>query len=165
MRGNERGFSLIELIVAMVIIGILSYVVVAKFGQTPERVQFASIAQKIVGDVRYAREMAYSTHVGTRVYMDVQNNRYYLKWETGAYLTNPLGGGDFVVQLGQGNFYAVKLTGTSLTGGRLDFDGSGKPLNSGAPFSGTLTLVTLNNTKRVVVTANTGLLRIEDIQE
>lgn len=160
---EQTGFTFLELVIIIVIVGILSYLAVANFTDSHTRLQYQTLAQKIATDVRYARDLAFSEGEGTQVHIDQANNRYYLKWSDGTYIQNPVGGDNFIIQLGEGDFSDVQITGTSFSGGRLDFDTSGAPLNSGATFSGELTLVELNGAKRIVVVANTGLLKIEDI--
>ncbi|MCH7754328.1 prepilin-type N-terminal cleavage/methylation domain-containing protein [candidate division KSB1 bacterium] len=161
---NQNGFTLIELTVVIVIVGILSYAVVANFSDSHERLQIDAITLKIASDVRYARDLALTEGRGSRVYIDLTNNQYYLKWDDESYMQNPLGGGDFVVQLGRpGEFGAVQITSTAFSGGRLDFGTSGSPRNAGNSFSGELILVSINNEKKVVITANTGFVRIENL--
>ncbi|MFQ5863942.1 MAG: GspH/FimT family pseudopilin [bacterium] len=159
---NQNGFTLIELIVLITIIGILSFIAVAKLGDSNSKLQYKTVIQKIAADVRYAQQLAISEGKGTRVYIDQTNNRYYLKWSDGTYIQNLVGGGDFIVQLGVGDFSAVQITGTEFVNGRLDFSTSGVPSNAGAAFTGELNLVTLNNDKKLQITANTGFLKIED---
>ncbi|MFQ5674493.1 MAG: hypothetical protein ACE5G1_01235, partial [bacterium] len=91
------------------------------------------------------------------------NNRYSLRWDDGSYIQNPIGGGNFVVQLGQGLFTAVQITSTSFSSGWLDFAPSGIPKKTGNPFSGELSLLALNNKKKITVTGSTGFVRIEDL--
>ncbi|MCH7674620.1 prepilin-type N-terminal cleavage/methylation domain-containing protein [candidate division KSB1 bacterium] len=161
---NQNGFTLIELTVVIVIVGILSYAVVANYTESHERLQINAITLKIASDVRYARDLALTEGRGSRVYIDLTNNQYYLKWDDESYMQNPMGGGDFVVQLGTpGEFGSVQITGTAFSGGRLDFGTSGSPRNAGNSFSGELILVSINNEKKVVITANTGFVRIEDL--
>ena len=160
---NQNGFTLIEMIVVIIIVGILSYAVVANFTDSHESLQLNAITLKLASDVRYARDLALTEGRGTRVYIDLTNNQYYLKWDDESYMVNPLGGGDFVVHLGiPGEFGAVQITSTAFTGGRLDFGTSGAPKNAGNSFSGELLLVSINNEKKIVITANTGFVRIED---
>ena len=160
---NQNGFTLIELTVVIVIVGILSYAVVANYTESHERLQINAITLKIASDVRYARDLALTEGRGSRVYIDLTNNQYYLKWDDESYMQNPMGGGDFVVALGTpGEFGSVTITSTAFSGGRLDFGTSGSPKNAGSSFSGELDLVSLNNEKKVVITANTGFVRIED---
>ncbi len=161
---NQNGFTLIEVVVVIVIVGILSYAVVANWSDTHENLQINAIILKMASDVRYARDLALTEGMGSRVYIDVSNNLYYLKWDDDSYMVNPLGGGDFVVHLGiPGEFGAVQITSTAFTGGRLDFGTSGSPRNAGNSFSGELILVSINNEKKIVITANTGYVRIENL--
>lgn len=160
---NQKGFTLIELIVIVVIVGVLSYVVIANYSGTHNKLQYEAMIKKIAADVKYARSLALTEGKGARVYIDQANNRYYLKWDDGSYIKNPVGGKDFVVQLGQDKFSAVQITATAFSGGRLDFSTSGSPSNAGSSFAGELNLVSLNNAKKIMITANTGFIRIEDL--
>jgi prepilin-type N-terminal cleavage/methylation domain-containing protein len=160
---DQNGFTLIEIIIVVTIIGILSYVAVVNFSANNSKLQYETMIRKIATDTRFAQQLALSQGMGTRVYIDQTNNRYYLKWADGSFIQNPVAGGDFIIQFGQGEFRDVSITGTAFSGGRLDFNTSGLPLNAGVAFSGTLNLVTLNNSKRIVVTANTGLLTVENL--
>jgi len=161
-RKSSAGFTLLELVLVISIISILSYLAIAKYAGTLEKAQYGTLVEKIAADVRYARELATTSGQGTRVYVDVANNKYYLKWASGAYIRNPMGGEDFILELGEGTFGAVEITGTSFNGGRLDFNTGGKPLNAGIAFSGQLRLISLNEEKRIMITANTGSIVVED---
>lgn len=147
----------------MVIIGILSTFAVVKFNQSHIRIQYQTTIQKIATDVRLAQQLALSEGKGTRVYIDQSNNRYYLTWDDGAYVQKLLGGGDFVVQLGTDDFVGVAITGSELSNGRLDFNTAGQPSNEGVAFSGELNVITLNNARKLKITANTGFLTIENL--
>ena len=159
---NQNGFTLIEVIVIVVIVGVLAYFAVANFGDSHSRLQNESVLKKIISDVRYARELALTEGEETRVYFDQTNNRYYLKWDNGNYIQNPVGGGDFIVQLGEGEFSQVNITSSAFSAGWLDFDTRGTPSNAGVPFSDELNLVSLYNSKSITITANTGFLKIEN---
>ncbi len=159
---KQSGFTLIELVIVISIIGIISYVAIANFDVSNTKLQYESALQKIVADVRYARELATTHGQGTYVYIDLVKNEYWLAWADGNKIQNPVKGGDFIIQLGTGNFNGVQITSTSFAG-RLDFDTGGSPLNNTNTFSGTLSLVTLNSSKQIVVYANTGFLKIEDL--
>lgn len=162
LTSSVAGFTLLEVILVVVMLGILSYIAVAHFSDVLQRAQYGVMLRKIVADVRYARDLAMTGGQGTQVHIDVLSNKYYLRWASGAYVQNPVGGGDFVVALGKNEFGAAEITGTSFSGGRLDFSTGGIPSNAGAAFSGRLRLLTLNEAKRIMVTANTGLLQFED---
>jgi len=159
----QHGFTLLELVVVVVIIGIVSYVAVSNYGESYTNVQYQTLIRKMASDVRYARELAITDGQGTSVFIDETNNRYYLKWADGSYIPNPMKGGDFIVQLGVGDLSQATITATSFSGGRLDFTRAGEPLNGGNSFTGALTLVELNQAVRITITANTGYLKIEEL--
>jgi len=159
---NQNGFSLVEVIVVIVIVGVLAYFAVANIGDSHSKLQYESVPKKIISDVRYARELALTEGEKTRVYFDQTNNRYYLKWDDGNYVQNPIGGGNFIVQLGGGEFSQVNITSSAFSAGWLDFDTKGTPSNAGVPFSDELNLVSLNSAKSITITANTGFLQIEN---
>ena len=163
LQEREAGFTLIELIVVITVISVISIFAAAKFNDGNSKLQYDTILEKITSDVRFAQQMALTEGKGTQVYIDAVNNRYYLKWDDGTYLKNPLGGGNFTVQLGVGDFGAVQITSTAFSGGRLDFQRNGSPLNGGAAFSNQKSLITINQYKQILVTANTGFLKIAKI--
>ncbi len=161
--GGQAGFSLAELTVVVAIIGTLMGFAVARFSGGTSQISYNSAIAKVLSDIRYARDMAMTGGQGTRVYMDSYNNKYYLKWADGTYLKNPVGGGDFIIQLGQAELHGVVITGSGLSNGRLDFNRGGSPRNGGAGFSGDLLVVTLNAKKQIFIRANTGFLKIADL--
>ncbi len=145
----------------MVVVGVLSVVAVAVFDTAQPRLQYEILLQKIADDVRYAQHLAMSAGQGTSVFIDQVNNRYFLKWADGTYVKKPVGGDNFVVQLGSDEFAQVTITGSGFAYGRLDFDRTGTPRNNGAPFQGTLSLVTLNQAKHLLIVGTTGYAKIQ----
>ncbi len=160
---SQQGFALIELIVVIVIAGLVSTYFIANYESSFHTVQFETMVQKIAADVRYARDIAMSHGQSVYVHIEPSNNKYFLKWADGNYVKNPYGGENFIIQLGAGEFSNVSLTGTAFSGGRLDFDTFGKPFNAGNDFTGTLSLVSVNSQKQILVSANTGFLQIEEL--
>ena len=160
---DQSGFNLVELIVVVVIVGVLSIYAAAKFEVSTSRLQPNTVIKKIAADLRLAQQLALTEGQGTSVYIDQSNNRYYLKWADGNYVEKLVGGGDFIVQLGTGDFHSVYITESQLVNGRLDFQTNGRPLNGGLTFSGQLNIVTLNNAPKLLIAANTGFLSIDDL--
>ncbi len=74
---NQNGFTLLELTIVIIIVGILSYAVVANFTDSHESLQLNAITLKLASDVRFARDLALTEGRGTRVYIDLTNNQYY----------------------------------------------------------------------------------------
>lgn len=162
-RPDEKGASLVEVLLVVVLLGVLSYVALVTTGSSQTTLQCESALRKLSEDVRLAQQFALTYGVGTSVHIDLTNNRYKLVWEDGSYLEKPVGGGNFVVQFGTGHFREVVVTATELTDGRLDFLPSGQPRNAGETFAGLLTLAALNDAKALRVSANTGLLTVDEL--
>lgn len=153
---NSRGFTFVELVIVIVIIGILSYVTYVKLGDSTTTIKIEAAARKMVSDIRYAQELAMTIGEETRFYVDVQNNRYYLKWSDGTYVKTPMANSDYVISFAQNDFLGVEITATNLTAGRLDFNSLGSPLNAGVPLTADVVVATLNNVKSVKVRPRTG---------
>ena len=54
-RGREAGFTLIEIILVVMLIGIVSAVAIARFPEFPKT---GAVARRLVADIRYAKELA-----------------------------------------------------------------------------------------------------------
>lgn len=77
-RGTERGFSLIELIVVLVILGLAAAVTAPFIFWTLERVEIRSAVKEIASSLRYARSVAISEKKEMRFYMDLDERLYWL---------------------------------------------------------------------------------------
>jgi len=77
-RGTDRGFSLIELIVVLVIIGMAAGVTAPFIFWTLERVEIRAAVKEIASSLRYARSIAISEKKEMRFYMDLDERLYWL---------------------------------------------------------------------------------------
>ena len=117
---SERGFTLVELIMVMVLVGIMSAYAVMK-STSPAEITLASQAQTMANDIRRAQTLAY-TH-GQRVLLTISpgnNGSYSVTCVTGSL---PCSGG----------FNGELTKGVILSGSNLYFNSLGQPLD----FSGT----------------------------
>lgn len=157
--GSERGTTLLETITVVSIVGIMSYAALVNFSSTSVDVQAQAATKLLIQDLRYAQQQAVSTSRGTKVIIDVQNNRYSLKWQDNdGYVTKPLGGGNHIVRFGEGDFPEVSLISTSLVSGTLVFDPSGRPCNGQQPLSSIADVAALTGGLLIRVTPHTGKL-------
>lgn len=76
--GTQRGFSLIELIVVLVIIGLAAAVTAPFIFWTLERVEIRAAVKEIASSLRYARSVAISEKKEMRFYMDLDERLYWL---------------------------------------------------------------------------------------
>lgn len=161
---RTRGFTVIELLMVIVILGILSVVAVSRFENLPgTRAQFA--LEKVRSDVRYAQMLAIQTQRRTRFSGNVAADTYALEIETAPNVwnavTHPVDKNVFSVTLNTGDYAGVDITdtadgqfpGTSLT---VIFDAYGAPFwGDGAPLTEPAFLE-LNNQYRIHFRAETG---------
>jgi len=157
---RQSGFTLIETVITITILGILSIVVVSNFESSSAELQKDASIRKIASDLRYARDMAMTSGTGVSFVVDQANNSYSILWDGGAYMKNPVTGSNFVVELGKREFSAVSITATGFSGGILNFSPSGLPTDNGSGFAGQRTLLTINNKSTISVVGGTGLVRV-----
>ncbi|HEX9655113.1 MAG TPA: prepilin-type N-terminal cleavage/methylation domain-containing protein, partial [bacterium] len=86
MKTNTKGFTLVETVVVVVIVGILSFIGFASLSNHQTTFEYETIVKRMATDVRFAQQLAVSEGRGTRVYIDEINNRYYLEWDDGTYV-------------------------------------------------------------------------------
>jgi len=79
-RHPGRGFSLVELIAVMVIIGVLAAVAVPAMSTT-ELTRHAAAARLAASDLRFARQHAVATGTRTWVSFQVASDQWSVQWE------------------------------------------------------------------------------------
>jgi len=159
----ERGFTQVQLIAAIVLLGILSYMALVNFSSSSATIRRVGLAKKMVADVRFAQETAMSFHAPVVITVDVDNDSYAIQWQTGEYLKTPMGGQDFVVNIPQSDFVGIDITSTEFSGGQLTFDATGRPMNAGSPITSATVLAVLDGETAVRVLPETGKCTIEEV--
>ena len=72
------GYSLIELIVVMVLIGLLSAIIMPLFISSITKTRLKTSAKELATSFRYARSQAISTKKPHYVYIDLDNSSYWI---------------------------------------------------------------------------------------
>lgn len=123
-RAREGGFSLLEIILVVMLIGIISAVAVLRFPTIPKA---GAAATRLASDIRYAKELANRTQTLCGVYfIDSSSYRIFQDNDVNKATIDPVTGTDFVVTL-SGQFSGVTLNPNF--GDTLKFDALGTPLD------------------------------------
>lgn len=142
---EERGFTLVELLMVIVIVGILGVVAVVRFN--PRATALASAVQEASTAVRYAQELALTTHRVHGIRFGVSGNVYQVyRTSVDTLVRHPLTQRPYSVSLGD----AVRIDADYA----VQFDSLGAPDTPGT--------VTFNGGRRSIrVVPNTGLVRVQ----
>jgi len=141
-QANLKGFTLIEVIMVMVIIGILSAVVVAKLdiGMTTSKASVEGAANMIASDIRYAQEFAMANRVSKSV--------VFISG-TSVYTFNPTSPFDSTGQLPSGVTVGGNFT--------ITFNSLGEPTSGGG---GSVTVSGGGQTKTISIVNYTGKVNV-----
>ncbi|TSA10256.1 MAG: hypothetical protein D4R73_05505 [Deltaproteobacteria bacterium] len=160
---RARGFSLIELITILVLVGILAFAFYHKL--TPlYGMRLGAASKKIASDIHYAQQLALATQVASGVSLSTTQYTVYRDINSLQKAKDPLTGKDLVVNLDQGDYGGVTITGWTFAGNGLKFDSTGKPydLNGTAlTADGSLTVTGGGSSKTVVVKPDTGKVFVQ----
>lgn len=140
-----EGFTFIELIVVLSVIGIIVSTVGVSINQINSDTRLSNAASRALADVRYAQEMAMTHRREVDVFVTTSSDKYEVKWhDTGSYVSSPVDGNDLIVNFNQDEYKDVAITSSGL-GGRLSFTSIGEPLINGSSFSSPTSVVHLNS--------------------
>lgn len=113
-RSRRRGFTLVEVIIVVLIIGILSAMTIPLFGQT-ELTKLKAAAELLAADIAYAQveSIAHGDDLRLMVF-DLESNSYSIVATSApdTPITNPIGRVPYVVTFGQNR--AAELGGVTI---------------------------------------------------
>ena len=79
---SERGFTLVEMVTAIVIISIMSLMTIPKIAATIANLRLDAAASKMISDLHYVREMALSRHGTYGLEVNQAGNSYtFFFWD------------------------------------------------------------------------------------
>ena len=134
VNGHNEGFSLIELIIAIVIMGIMAAIAIPKLSNN--NIDLYSVARQVKSDIRYTQELAMSKYRQTAINF-IANNDTYTITSSGPTESKKL---------------PVRSKVTFNTTISFTFNSSGEPIGGG----GTLTISAGGSNKQIMVSNITG---------
>jgi len=156
-RSREAGFTLIEIVVVMILIGVLAALAIPRFPTYPTA---GVAARRLLSDVRYAKELSARLQTMSGIYfISGTQYRVFINNDTSSAAKDPQTGTDYVVTM-SGKLSGVTLSQT-FTNSILKFDSLGTPLEgsgSGTAF-GAAKSVTVSGSggpRTVTIEPNTG---------
>jgi len=135
---DKRGFTLVEVLVVLTIIGIIGLVAVPSFEPMQQSMGLRTSARELASELRYAQQKAVAEGVAHSVYVDVANNLFSLRKETTVLEEKRLAG-DIVVD----PVYSTGITGNFIV---TTFTETGNPVVG----AGNKTIALKNNSGRMV---------------
>jgi len=125
---NQRAFTLIELIMVIVLIGIMAAIVVPRLGNV-QRSKAVSFIDKVQADIRYAQNLAMTRGKRTRInftassYSVTQDTSAAGDCSSFAAASDPATGGTMTIDLSKPNYAGLTVTPVSC----LEYDSLGRP--------------------------------------
>ncbi len=156
----QAGFTLVEIVVAILLIGLLAYSVIPRY-QNRSVFDVNAQAQQLASDIRYTQSLAMTS--GQRNRINLAAASYQITTSAGAPVVHPATGSTAAVSL-----INVSLSGYNppLTNNYIAFDGKGVPYTDvvagtllGA--NATITLSSGGNTRQIVVSPQTGRVLVQ----
>lgn len=155
---NRMGFTLVELVLVMLILGITSFIVVPKFTTAVDTVKLDNARHKLADDIRRARHYAIDHHDTTWVIVNVDENNYGIyvgNTDNLELIPDPQTNTQHLIDFDDADFEGVDLTAVDFNNtDRLYFNYWGEPSSGGT--------VTLNQTTIITVTEKTGHVTVQD---
>ena len=139
------GFTFVELLLVLVVLGVLALVAVGRFGSYTAGRRLACAADRVAADLRLAQRAAYTLGASRAVDFTLGANRYTVENQA----SFDRAAAAYVVDL-SADPYRVQLQSANFGGqGRIAFNGYGQPLAGGTVvvgLGGSATTVTVDAT-------------------
>lgn len=149
---SSKGFSLIELIVMIAVLGLLAAIATTRLNDISINVRISSAINQITSDINLVKEIALAKHAPMSITFDINNNIYIIKENGSAMMAYP-GSENGTINLSQGVFSGVNITQVNINGSnQVSFDKWGNVLNNGT--------ITLNTEHVISINKLTGFTQV-----
>jgi prepilin-type N-terminal cleavage/methylation domain-containing protein len=166
-RRERSGFTLIELVTVMAVLGILALAVVGPTLDSIDTIRSQAAAARLVTDIRYTQRMALASGLRAWVVVNIPANKYRLYAEDPANpgkdgrvpVLHPSDGTTTATRLGVGAFANISIVTANFNGAtELEFDSLGVPRDINGAALGGPGSVTLSSGVVIQVQAVTGFV-------
>lgn len=155
LKKNASAFTLLELMVVLLLLGIISAIAVPSINSTLDEMKLDSAAQEIVSAIYYIQSLAIKEGIVYGVQFNAETNSFNCI-QTGLVI-NPLDKKQYQVDFNaEGHLQGVDITSASFLAGKLTFDSLGE-----ASESGTVLLDYAGRQKTITVSAPIGKVTIQ----
>jgi prepilin-type N-terminal cleavage/methylation domain-containing protein len=142
LRRHTAGFTLIELVIVVLIAGILAAAAAPKYAESLASFRLQAAAQRIAGDIRYARRLAQQYSATQSIVFDVATSSYTITGVTDVNRRSRT----YKFSLADLEYECELVSASFNSSATLSFDVYGRPTNTGTivvrygPSSVTLTV-------------------------
>ncbi|MDG1223956.1 MAG: GspH/FimT family pseudopilin [Candidatus Marinimicrobia bacterium] len=151
---SSKGFSLIELIVMIVVLGLLAAIATTRLSDISVNVRISSAINQISSDINLVKEIALAKHQPMSVVFDTISNVYIIKNNGNTMIDYP-GSENGTIDLSVGLFSGVNISDVNLNGStQVNFDKWGNVLNNGT--------ITLNSDHVISINKITGFTEVNN---
>jgi prepilin-type N-terminal cleavage/methylation domain-containing protein len=145
---QRRGFSLLELTIVILIIGILAAVATPNWAAVLSKYRADAAAQRIVTDLARTQSLAYSTSTAQTLTLNVTQSTYQIAGLRSLDRASSIYTVDLTAEPYCSTLISANFNGTA----QISFDGYGQPAVAG----GTIVVTCGNQQRTVTVDATTG---------
>ena len=147
-----KGFSLIELIVMIALMGVLAALASTRIKEISVNVRVSAATNQITSDIELIKETALAKHENMSITYNQELNNYTIR-KNGSVMTDYPGSDSGIINLSEGMFSGVDITKVNINGSNvINIDKWGNVLNNGT--------ITLNQNHIISVNKLTGFTEI-----